>query len=290
MDHVEAGILDLVARLYPAVFEELDDFWERYQDFPDKILTRFDREIQFYLAYLEYLAPLRAAGLSFCYPVMSAGPEEVSAADTFDIALASKLVTGRTPVVCNDLHLAKNQRLLVITGPNQGGKTTFARAFGQLHYLAGIGCLVPGREARLGLAGSLLTHFEREEDLSNLSGKLQDDLRRVHLILRQAASGSVIILNEIFTSTTPADAVYLSTKILQEITRLGALCLCVTFLDELASFSPDTVSMVSMVVPENPALRTFKIVQRPADGFAYAAAIAEKYGLTYDKVKARVTA
>jgi len=288
MNHVEAKIVEFVAKLYPDIFKRLADFCARNADFIDKTVARFDREVQFYLAYLEYMAPLRQGGLQFCYPTVSATNDDVYDVDGFDLALAHKLTDAKATVVGNDFHVKGRERVIVVSGPNQGGKTTFARAFGQLHYLASIGLPVPGREARLFLFDQMFTHFEKEERVENLRGKLEDDLVRIRDILTRATPRSILVMNEIFTSTTIQDETFLSEKVMEVIVRLGLLCVWVTFVDELASFGPQVISMVSMVTPDNPAVRTFKIVRRPADGLAYAMAIAQKYGLTYDLVRKRI--
>jgi DNA mismatch repair ATPase MutS len=288
INHIEAKILELVAKLHPEIFLALDDYCNRNRDFMDLTLAVFDREVQFYIAYFQHIAPLQKAGLQFCYPGITDKSKEVWDYDGFDIALAHKLVWDKKPVVCNDFHLQGRERILIVSGPNQGGKTTFARAFGQLHYLASIGCPVPGSRARLFLFDRLFTHFEKEEKVENLRGKLEDDIVRIHEILEQATSRSVIVMNEVFTSTTLQDEVFLSQKVMQELVDVDLLCVWVTFVDELASFGPQTVSMVSTVVPENPALRTFRILRRPADGLAYAMAIAQKYRLTYESIKERI--
>ena len=288
MNHVEAAVIERVARLYSELFRRLHIYCGNISQYHDKVIKNFDQEIQFYISYIDYIAPLKSAGLNFCYPTLSGESKELCARDVFDLALAKALLAKGTTVVCNDFHLKGKERIFIVSGPNNGGKTTFARMFGQLHYVASLGCLVPGGRAKLFLFDQILTHFEREEDISNLHGKLQDDLVRIHDILHRATPSSILIMNEIFSSATLQDAIYLATKVIEQIVRLDALCVCVTFIDELTLLSDKIVSAVSTVVPERPAVRTYKIVRKPADGLAYAMSVAEKYGLTRRQILERI--
>ena len=284
---VETAALNFVAKLFPDVFRSLDEFCARRADYVDRTVSRFDREVQFYLAYLDEVAPLKAVGLRFCYPEISGESKEVESREGFDLALAIKLTREKTPIVTNDFLLKGDERIFVVNGPNQGGKTTFARTFGQLHYLMSLGLPVPGSRAKLFLYDRLFTHFEREENIDNFRSKLEDDLFRIHSILEQSTPRSIIVVNEEFSSSTVKDAVVLGRKVLERIEELDALCVYVTFLEELSRLKK-TVSVLSTVSPENPEVRTYKILRRPADGAAYAAAIADRYRLSYDLVKERI--
>jgi DNA mismatch repair protein MutS len=287
-NHVQEMIVDRLAILHPELFGSLLAYQRRYGDLVDPVIARFDQESQLYLAYLDLIQPLKKAGLHFCYPEVSAHSLELSVRDTFDLALARRLLGEQRQVVVNDIELRGAERIAVISGPNQGGKTTLARTFGQLHYLSALGLPVPGTSGRTFLSDRILTHFAKQEQVEDLHSGLEDELLRVREMLGRATSRSVVVMNESFASTTSDDQLFLGREIIGRLIEMNVLAVYVTFIDELSRLGPSVISMMSTVRSDNPAERTFKVVRKPADGHAYAMVLAEAHGLTYDAITAKV--
>lgn len=286
LNHVEARILALVAGLFPEEFDALNAFSQDHDDFLDETVARFDREGRFLLAWLDHLEAV-AGHLPTCLPVVSEQKTE-SGRDVFDVALAAAEQSRTGHIVTNSYELREGERVLVVSGANQGGKTTFARTFGQIHYLAALGLPVAGQEVRVALVDGVFTHFKREEDLHDLHSGLEDDILRIHEILRQASGRSVIIMNEIFSSTSLEDARELGRRVLRQIIDRKILCVDVSFIDELSRLDEHVVSMVAGVDPDDPSRRTFQLERRPADGLAHAVAVARKYGLSKTALRERI--
>jgi DNA mismatch repair ATPase MutS len=121
-----------VALLEQELFADLASFHSDRGSLIDELIDRFDEEVSFYPSYFEYMETHGKAGYPFCYPEIVPHGEAVYCLDSFDLALAERLSQEDGPVVLNDFSFAEGERILIVSGPNQGGKTTFARMVGQL--------------------------------------------------------------------------------------------------------------------------------------------------------------
>lgn len=284
---IDELILDGISKINKDAFNIVIDFTKNHQNFYNNEFYRLNKEIRFYFSYLIFMDKIKSNGLLFNIPNVSNNKCEHST-DSFDLALAYKLYFYKKAPITNSFSLEGSERIIIVSGPNQGGKTTFARQFGQLHYLASLGLPIPGRESDMFLCDNIYTHFKTEENLENLNGKLQSELLGVKNIIDNSTTNSIIILNEIFQSTTSKDGMILGGKLIDMLTKKDNICLFVSFLDKLSTYNKNTTSMVSTVNIDNPEERTFKIVKREADGKAYAFAISNKYHLTYDDIRRRI--
>ena len=287
LNHIEAAVLDGVAKGFPDLFGELADFHRRNGEFVAPVLARFSRQVEFYRAVLEAGERLRRAGLSLTYPSVDESRSEVVLEGLYDMALA---LSGSTAegIVTNDLTLGRDESIVVVTGPNQGGKSTFARSIGQALHLARLGCPVAGTRAGVPLIRHLLMHFEREDEATAGEGRLAAELRRMKDALSVTDEDTALILNESFSSTSLADARWIGERVIAAIQAKRALAVYVTFIDALANLGGGVVSMMATVDPADPAVRTFHVVRKRADGRAYAHAIARRYRVSREDLSERL--
>lgn len=283
---LENKILDVLRERNHIVFNELNQYHKRHTDFLSPDIDHFNREIQFYISYLEYIRKLKRNGFEFTYPVLS-GKKELKIIGGYDLALAHKLLK-RESVISNDFSIGNEERIFILTGPNQGGKTTFARAFGQILFLASIGCPVPCVRAELFLFDDIYTHFSAEENLDSNTGRLKEELIRLKYILANATANSIIIINELFATTTSHDAYTMGKRILDHFIAADCICLYVTHIHELVQISNKATSLVAAVNHDKGASRTYEVKRKPADGCAYAYSIVDKYQLKYEQIKERL--
>ena len=278
------GILALLAEQNPVLFDRLLQFVEDNRSFADRTLLRAAEELPFYISWLSETDRLERAGCQFCYPEIVGTGEECRVQDCFDLALAQKLAEdGKSPVT-NEFTLHKGEHIVIITGPNQGGKTTFTRMLGQLFYLTSLGLRVPGSSAVIHPPEQIYTHFMRLKDNGAVS--LRTDLQRLRAITSQANQDSLVLINEIFSSVPRCDGLWLSREMLRMLDEIGCLTVCVTFLTELASYNEHTVSLKSRMGEEEK--RTFRLERAKPDGLAHALSLARSKGLTCEEIKGRI--
>ena len=242
--------------------------------------------MRFYFIYISYMNFLKSDDIYFSIPELSKDFNEESI-ESFDLALYYKLFKEHNKIVTNSYKITNDERMIIITGPNQGGKTTFTRQIGQLHYLLSLGLPLQGKYNKIHLVDNLYSFFKTEENLDNLDGKLKIELESVKKILSEASKNSLILFNEIFASTTKLDGLKIANLIMDEINNLGSMCVFVTFLTDLKS-RKDVILMCSNVNKDNSAIRTFKITRTDNFDSAYPSSIQNKYGLTYQEIKERL--
>jgi hypothetical protein len=194
-------------------------------------------ELGFYLSCLNLRDRLTAKGGPVCFPdpaspvPADAGHARLSARGLYDAALALSLDDGQA--VGNDLD-ADGRQLIMITGANQGGKSTFLRSAGQAHLMMQAGMFVPASSFAASISTAVFTHFKREEDVTMEMGKLDEELDRMSVIADQITPGCLLLCNESFASTNEREGSEIARQVIRALTEAGIRIIFVTHLYDLA--------------------------------------------------------
>lgn len=201
----------------------------------DHILSFFTMlrlELAFYIGCLNLRHALIQKGEPICFPeILSVNAIELFGKGIYDVCLSLNM---KNRVVANDLE-ASDTSLVVITGANRGGKSTFLRSIGLAQLLMQCGMFVPAESFRANTCTGIFTHFKREEDATLKSGKLDEELSRMSTIVDRVARRGMVLFNESFASTNEREGSEIARQVVRALQDVGVKVIYVTHMFDLAN-------------------------------------------------------
>jgi len=195
--------------------------------------------LAFYIGCLNLYEQLTALGKPVTFPQpVPAHERRLSCAELYDVTLA---LTLGSSVVGNDIS-ADGKSLIIVTGPNRGGKTVFLRSVGVAQLMMQCGMFVPAESFLANLTTGLFTHFKREEDKTMERGKFEEELARMSVIVDYLTPNALLLLNESFSATNEREGSEIARQIVSTLIEKGIKVYFVTHLYEFTrSFNGDNI-------------------------------------------------
>lgn len=209
-----------------------------------RLINHFNEVIVDFFNTLHYECGFYVGALNLYYKVKQLNPQisfpvpaEIDRRDLifeelFDLSL---LINENITPVSNNLY-AVSKSLYIITGANQGGKSTFLRSVGIAQLMMQCGLFVPAAYYSANICDNIFTHFTREEDVRMNSGKLDEELLRMNNIINSLTPNSMLLMNEPFATTTERDGSKIASDIVTALFESNVKILFVTHLFEFADF------------------------------------------------------
>ncbi len=247
-------------------------FMDRFKPFFDQLHL----QTAFYRGAVNLVDHMKRFELGYCYP-------KVSAQGTLRFKELKEVVMAmeqRVEAVGNTCDM-EDMMLLIVTGANQGGKSTFLRSIGIAQVLMQCGLMVTAESFESGIFPSLFTHFTRREDSAMNSGRLDEELGRMNQIVENLGERSLVLLNESFATTTEKEGSVIAYDIIKALNEAGVKVLTVTHLLSFAQKMYDEkkagegVEFFSAQRLEN-GKRTFKMIQHAPELTSFGLDLYEK--------------
>jgi hypothetical protein len=241
--------INLVANALAQSAEHIENFFVRLQ-----------HELAFYMGCLNLAEQLDQLHAPIAFPVpVPAGERRHTFKELYDVTLA---LTMQQAVVANTGD-ADGKELFIITGANQGGKSTFLRSIGLAQLMMQSGMFVPAEALTANVCRGLFTHYKREEDTTMKSGKFDEELSRMSQIVEQLTPDALVLFNESFAATNEREGSEIARQIVRALLEKRIKIFFVTHLYEFArSFYEQELTRACFLRAERQAdgSRSFKLL------------------------------
>lgn len=280
----------IVEQMLPTMTRKLHKVLKKYTDISGTALAGLGDELMFYIRFIELEKRLTDAALPCCMPDFS--EDETSLSDFYNVRLGICYLekTVENKIVCNDLQFTEARNVLILTGPNRGGKTILTQGVGLAFLLFQHGVFVPCSSGRIRLCDGIHTHFPADENQTVALGRLGEEAARFSRICEAATSESLLLFNESFATTSHSESLYIAQDVLKYLCCLGARTCFNTHMHELAEHTEAlqceraVCGAASVVMGKREGEHAYRIRYEKPDGKSYAHDIAFRYGITLEQL------
>lgn len=253
-------------------------------------ITSLIPELLYYVKWAEYIEKKSAEGFIFSKPSVCVEDSLTTRAKgVYNLKLLDA-VNEMSQIVTNDFIFDRDHYVYLLTGANRGGKTTITQAIGQLFVLAQGGIHIPGSGFSFQPVDNIFTHFPADEDQTLDLGRLGEECTRFSSIFCECTCESLLLLNETFSTTSFEEGYFIAYDSVRAIMSKGVRTVYNTHMHKLArkieEFNSDDtkIKAASIIVESTDGNRSFKVKLSEPEGSSFAHDIAEKYGVTYEKL------
>ena len=293
-DAISNAITKPVTSIMKKTCDDIKSTLKRYVNISGYMLISLMPEIIFYVRWAELIDKIIEKGMPVCKAeILPPDERYCSFKEIYNLKLAINNVNGdNINIIRNDISFDDERRIYILTGPNRGGKTIFTQAVGLAMMMAQWGVYVPAEKAVISPCDNMFTHFPADENDTVDLGRLGEESKRLSEIFDVATSRSFMLLNESLATTSVAEGLFIAKDVVKAMRYLGVRCIFNTHMHELARSLDELNGSVegesrveSLVTGVQHGERSFKVAVMPPQGVSYAKDIAEKYGVTFDKIK-----
>lgn len=250
--------------------------------------------LDFYVGFAKYFVELREKGFDICRPTLLPKEERrMNVKNARNPLLIEARTTNGYRVVPNDVGYDPTKNIFIITGPNNGGKTTYVKTVGLIQLMAQKGLYVPAESAEVSFVDGIYTHFVAPDDITKGEGRYRNELRRIKEIFERATPYSLVILDEPCGGTSYEEGQRQSLVLLDGLHQLGAATYFTTHMHPLAKEIdsgryPAGKNLQVECVDDGEKLRyTYRVIPG-SSGKSYGKEIAREIGLTPDGLMAMI--
>lgn len=303
INEVDAKLFKGLSKITDGYIKKLTEVLKAYQRIGFEDIPGLQDQLDLYEGVIKLIKTAEFKGVPMCRPTLLPMDERRSEMkNVYDLCLFKAAISSRKDkkgdslLIRNDISFDKDGRFYILTGANNGGKTTFIRAVGITQVLAQAGFYVPCESCEIAPVDFIYTHFPKEEETGINTSRFTTEIKQFKTISDTVSENSLLLMNESVQSTTPRECVDIAAELVRIFIIIGVRGLFATHLTELAymcdRFNSEqdcrskTVSIVAKV-NEQTEERIYRIEKGLPEEHSYASTVFREFGIDIEEIRKR---